>query len=260
MLVCLALATTARAQSLVDVVPDDPCLQVRALASDEVSPSAERLRRACRLSQLDQRLEAERRDEVVTAEQVRVGRIQRWLDDTQPARVTRPFSIEGFLGSGIASYGVSAAWAFLKKAELSAWLGRRSISCDTLQMQGGADCSRTAYGLRGRWYLLSTKVTPFVGGGMTITSAHVQIVQGGQNGSSLLSGEARANSFNLAGGLQVAYAAFRLSGEGLYEHAYYTGASADDVKKTPNSQLKGIWSDSLKQDQFGIRVQVGFAF
>jgi len=260
LLVWVALAAAARAQSLVEVLPDDPCLQAQALAGDDVSPSAEQLRRACRLRQLDQRLEIERRQQVVAAEQARADRIQRWLDQTQPPRATRPFAIEGFLGSGLASFGVSAAWAFLKNAELSAWLGRRSISCDTLDMQGAADCSRTSYGLRGRWYLLPTKLAPFLGAGLSLTSAHVQIVQSGSNGSTLLSGDARANSYNLAGGLQLSYAAFRLSGEAIYEHAYFTGANVNDAKKTPNGQLKGIWSDSLKQDQVGIRVQVGFAF
>jgi hypothetical protein len=256
LIACLALAATARAQSLVDVVPEDPCIRARALDRDDVSPAADHLRRACRLRQFDERLEVQRRQQVVAAEQARDDRIQRWLDQTQPPRVVRPFSVEGFAGTGLASFGIVAAWAFLKQAELSAWLGRRSISCDTVSTRSAADCSRTAYGFRGRWYLLPSKVAPFLGAGLSITSAHVQIVQNG----SLLSGDARANSYNVAGGLQVAYAAFRLSGEGIYEHAYFTGANTDDPKKTPNNQLKGIWSDSLKQDQLGFRVQVGFAF
>ncbi len=253
---CLALAAVARAQSLVEVVPDDPCAQAQAFADDDASPAAEHLRRACRLRRLDQRLAAERRQEVIAAEQVRADRIQRWIDQTQPPRVTRPFALEGLLGTGIASYGLSVAWAFLKQAELAAWLGRRTISCDTLSTTGGADCSRTSYGLRGRWYLLPTKIAPFVSSGLTITGAHVQIRQGG----ALLSGDARANSYNLAAGVLLAYAAARLSVEGIYERAFYTGASKDDPKKTPNGDLNGIWSDSLKQDRFGIRVQVGCAF
>lgn len=260
LIACLALAATARAQSLVDVVPDDPCVQADALARDDVSPAAEHLRRACRLRRFEDRLEVERRQQVLAAEQARGDRIQRWLDQTQPPRVVRPFSVEGFLGGGLASYGITAAWAFLKQADLSVWLGRRSISCDAVGAPSSADCSRTSYGFRGRWYLLPTKVTPFLSGGLSITSAHVQIVQNGSNGQTLLSGDARANSYNLAGGLQVAYAAFRLSGEAIYEHAFFTGANTDDAKKTPNNQLKGIWSDSLKQDQVGFRVQVGFAF
>ena len=258
--VWLALAATARAQSLVDVVPEDPCLQAQALAPDDGSPEAEHLRRACRLRQFGDRLEVERRQQVLAAEQARADRIHRWIDQTQPARVVRPFSVEGFLGSGLASFGISAAWAFLKQAELSAWLGRRSISCDALNAFGSADCSRTSYGFRGRWYLLPSKIAPFLGAGLSITSAHVQIVQSGSNGQTLLSGDARANSYNLAGGLQLAYAALRLSGEAIYEHAFFTGANTDDPKKIPNNQLKGVWSDSLKQDQLGFRVQVGFAF
>src|SRR6185312_11271224 len=256
----LALAATARAQSLVDLVPEDPCARADALASDDVSDSAEHLRRACRLRRFDDRLEIARRQQVLAAEQARGDRIQRWLDQTQPPRVIRPFSVEGFLGNGLASYGITAAWALLKQADLSAWLGQRSISCDTVNALGGADCSRTSYGFRGRWYLMPTKVTPFLSGGLSITTAHVQIVQNGSGGSTLLSGDARANSYNLAGGIQIAYGAFRLSGEAIYEHAFFTGANTDDPKKTPNGQLKGIWSDSLKQDQVGMRYQVGFAF
>lgn len=261
LLLMMAAAATARAQSLVQVVPDDPCEQARALEEDDDSPTAEHLRRACRLRRFDDRLAYERRQEVIAAEQVRSGRIQRWLDDTQPARVTRPFSIDGFAGTGFASYGLSAAWAFLRKAELSAWFGRRAISCATLSSPDGGDCTRTAWGFRGRWYLLANRISPFLGAGMTITSSHLQIVQDGSNGgSALLSGSGRANSYTLDAGAQLAYAAFRLSVEYQYEKAYYTGASGDDPKKIPSAALNSVWSNSLNDDRHGVRVQVGFAF
>ncbi|MES1209220.1 MAG: hypothetical protein ABUS79_25060, partial [Pseudomonadota bacterium] len=50
------LAATAHAQSLVEVVPEDPCEQARALDRDDDSPTAQQLRRACRLQRFDGRL------------------------------------------------------------------------------------------------------------------------------------------------------------------------------------------------------------
>jgi hypothetical protein len=257
------LAATARAQSLVEVVPEDPCEQARALERDDDSPSAQQLRRACRLERFDDRLTAECRQQVVAAEQARSVRIERWIDQTQPARATRPFSVGGFAGTGIATYGLALGWAFLRKAELAAWLGRRTITYDSLYAPGAGDCSRTAYGFRGRWYPLTNKIAPFVAAGLTIINSHLQIVQNGSNnggGQTLLSGSGRANSYNLGGGAQLAMAWFRLSVEYVYEHAFYTGASASDAKKTPNQDLNGVWATSLKDDQHGVRFEVGFAF
>lgn len=258
----LAVGASAHAQSLVDVVPEDPCAQAMALDQDDVSPAAEHLRRACRLRRLDQKLTAERQQEIVAAEQAREGKIQRWIDQTQPPRVTRPFSFDGMVGAGVATYGLSFAWAFLKKAELAVWLGKRSISCDAVNARNGADCSRTSYGFHGRWYLLSSKLSPFLGIGLTISNAHLQLVQGAMYGvgGTLLSGQGRANSYNAGAGVQLAYAAFRLSAEYVYEHAYYTGSSLDDRMKTPNGTLNEVWSNSLKDDRHGFRVQAGYAF
>jgi hypothetical protein len=258
----LLVAVTARAQSLVEEVPEDPCLQARGLAYDDESPPAQEIRRACHLERFERRLTVEREESIATAERTRDARIQRWIDETQPARATRPFFVEGFLGTGIATYGIDAGWDVLRNLELAAWLGRRSISCDDIYSPGTANCSRTSFGLGGRWYAMMTKVTPFLGAGLTVTTAHLQIVSypSGGGAPTLVAGSGRSNSLAFSGGLQLAISAFRLSVEYVYEYAFYTGASANDAKKTPNNDLNNIWSSSLQQDRNGIRVQVGFAF
>ncbi len=255
------MTATARAQSLVEVVPEDPCAQARSLDRGDDSPAAQELRRACRLDRFEGRLATERRQQIVAAEAVRSDRIERWIDQTQPARVTRPFSVDAFAGTGVATYGLSLGWAFLRSAEVDAWLGRRTITCADLTGPEAGDCSRTVFGFRGRWYPVGKTLCPFLAAGLSIVSAHLQILQSAQNGGeNLLKGSGRANSYNLGGGVQLAKAWFRLSVEYVYEHAFYTGASASDAKRTPNQDLNGVWFTSLKDDQHGVRVQVGFAF
>ncbi len=261
LLVLVAAAAKARAQSLVEVVPEDPCEQARLLDEDDDSPPAEHVRRACRLRRFGQKLEAERQEDIMAAENAREARIQRWVDNTQPPRVTRPFSIEGFAGTGISSYGLAASWAFLRQADLSAWFGRRAISCDTVNATGAGDCTRTSYGFHGRWYLAGTKLSPYLGTGMTFTSAHLQIVQSGSNGGgNLVSGSGRASSYNVQAGMQVAYQRFRASVEYVYEHAFYTGANTADMYNKPSPALNSVWSTSLNDDRHGFRVQAGCAF
>ena len=263
----LLVAAKARAQSLVEVVPDDPCERARALAYDDESPPAQEIRRACHLERFERRLTVEREESIAVAERRRTARIERWIDETQPARATKPFFVDAFLGTGVATYGLNAGWDVLRNLELAAWLGRRSISCDDVDaygntLVGAANCSRTSFGLHGRWYALMTKLTPFLGAGLTVTSAHLQIVNDPHDGSGakLVTGSGRSNSLNVSGGLQIAVSAFRLSVEYVYEYAFYTGASSDDAKKTPNNDLNKVWSDSLRQDRNGIRAEVGYAF
>ncbi len=258
----LLLSAAARAQSLVEVVPDDPCERAQALSFDDESPPAQEIRRACHLRRFENRLTYEREQSIVAAEQIRTVRVERWIDETQPARATRPFFVDAFLGTGIATYGLNVGWDVLRELELAAWLGRRSISCDDIYSTGTANCSRTSFGLHGRWYALMTKLTPFLGAGLTVTSSHLQIVNYPSGGGmpTLVAGDGRSNSLNVSGGLQIAVSAFRLSVEYVYEYAFYTGASTDDAKKTPNNDLNKVWSDSLRQDRSGIRAEVGYAF
>jgi hypothetical protein len=262
-LLTVALAASrARAQSLVDEVSDDPCENARALDSADLSPEAQHLRRSCRLERLDARLSAERRQEIVAEAQVRDANIQQWLDRTQPPRVTRPMSIVGFAGTGLASYGLAYSWAFLRRWELGAWFGRRPISCLDANGNDDDDCSRLSYGLRFIGYIFDRGMSPFVGVGISFTTAHLQIADPASSSMppALLIGSGRANSLSAIAGYQIAYRAFRASLEYVFEDAFYTGASLDDQKKSPNDPLRNALANSLRGDRNGIRFEVGFAF
>jgi hypothetical protein len=255
-------ATGARAQSLVEEVPEDACDRARSLDADDASPLAQHLRRSCRLERFGNRLAAERRQEVAADAELREANVEAWLETTQPARVTRPMSVEGFLGTGLANYGLSYAWDFLRRGELGAWIGWRPVSCQDQNGNETADCSRTAFGLRGRWYLNDRAFSPFLGTGFAIMSSHLQAISAAQsmNGSSLLVGSGRADSVSASAGFQLGIRAFRMSVEYLFEYAFYTGANLDDAQKTPSEDLRVALRDSLKGDRNGIRVQVGYGF
>jgi hypothetical protein len=255
-------ATGVRAQALVEEVPEDACDRARSLDAADASPVAQHLRRSCRLERFGNRLAAERRQEIVADEQLRQADVGEWLEATQPARVTRPMSIEGFVGEGLANYGLSYAWDFLRRGELGAWIGWRPVSCQDQNGNETADCGRTAFGLRGRWYLNDRDFSPFLGTGFAIMSSHLQAISAtpSPNGSNLLVGSGRANSVSAEAGFQLGIRAFRMSIEYIFEYAFYTGANLDDAQKTPSEDLRVALRDSLKSDRNGIRFQVGYGF
>ena len=251
-------ATGVRAQSLVDQRPEDPCEAARALDIADTTPAAENVRRACRLERFEDRLAAERSQQVATQELTREARIQQWIDATQPSRVTRPLAFEGFVGSGLVSYGVGFSWDFLRHAALAAWLGWRPISCQDGYGNSTSNCGRTAYGLRGRWYLLDRDFTPFVDTGLSFMSSNLALWS--STGSGYISGSGRANSASLGAGLAFGFRSFRMSIEYVFEYTFYTGASLNDDKKTPNAELDTALSSSLRADRNGVRFEVGYAF
>ena len=251
-------AAGVRAQSLVDQRPEDPCEAARALDIADTTPAAENLRRSCRLERFQDRLAADRSQQVATQELTREARIQQWIDATQPWRVTRPLAFEGFFGTGLASYGVGFSWDFLRHAELGVWLGWRPISCLDSYKNSTSACGRTAYGLRGRWYLLDRDFTPFIDGGLSLMSSHLALYSSTDGG--YLPGSGRANSFCAGAGLAFGFRSFRMSIEYVFEYTFYTGASLDDDKKTPNPELDAALSSSLRADRNGVRFQVGYAF
>jgi hypothetical protein len=255
-------AAGARAQSLVNEVPEDPCEAARGLAIDDTSPAAEQLRRSCRLEHFEDRLTTERHQQVAVEEQARESRVQEWIESTQPARVTHPLSVEFFAGSGLASYGLVFAWDFITRGELSAWVGWRPISCQDQYTGTTSACGRTAFGLKGRWYLTDHNFTPFLDGGLSIMSSHLQLytATAQSNGSTFASGSGSANSLNAGAGLEFGYRAFRMSVEYIFEYTFYTQANLDDDKKTPSTDLDSALVDSLRADRNGFRVQVGYAF
>ena len=252
-------AASARAQSLVDQRPEDPCEAARALDIADTTPAAENLRRACRLERFEDRLAADRSQQVATQELTRQARIQQWIDATQPWRFTRPLAFEGFFGSGLASYGISFSWDFLRSAELGAWLGWRPISCQDATGISTSACGRTAFGLSGRWYLLERDLTPFVDTGLDFMTSDLALCTD-KSCSNHIAGSGRANSVGLGAGLAFGFRSFRMSIEYVFEYAFYTGASLDDDKKTPSPQLDTALSSSLRADRNGVRFQAGYAF
>jgi hypothetical protein len=259
----IALAAAgARAQSLVNEVPEDPCEAARGLAVDDASPAAEHLRRSCRLEHFEDRLTSERHQKVAIEEQAREERVQTWIAATQPARVTHPLAVEAFAGTGLASYGFLFAWDFVSRGEVSAWIGWRPISCQDQNTGTTSACGRTAFGLKGRWYLTDYNLTPFLDGGLSIMSSHLQLYTATPqaDGGNFPSGSGQANSINGGAGLEFGLRAFRMSFEYIFEYTFYTGAALDDEKKTPNADLNQALADSLRADRNGFRIQVGYAF
>jgi hypothetical protein len=248
----------ARAQSLVQQQPEDPCEGARALDIADTTPAAEDLRRSCRLERFEDRLAADRSRQVAIEEQTREERVQEWIAETQPTRVTHPLAIEAFFGTGLASYGLAFSWDFLRHAELGAWLGWRPISCQDSAGNSTSDCGRTAYGLGGRWYLLDHDFTPFVDTGISFMSSNLALFS--SDGSTYFSGSGRANSVCAGAGLAFGVRAFRMSIEYVFEYTFYTGANLDDDKKTPSPELDAALTNSLHADRNGVRFQAGYAF
>jgi len=251
-------APGARAQSLVDERPEDPCEAARGLDIADTTPAAESVRRSCRLERFQDRLAADRSQQVVVEGQTREARIQQWIDATQPWRVTRPLAFEAFFGTGLASYGIGFSWDFLRHAELGAWLGWRPISCQDSYGNSTSNCGRTAYGLRGRWYLTEHDFTPFVDTGLSLMSSNLALFS--STGSGYLSGSGRANSASLGAGLAFGFRSLRMSIEYVFEYTFYTGASLNDDKKTPSPELDTALSSSLHADRNGVRFEVGYGF
>jgi hypothetical protein len=254
-------AGAARAQSLVNEVPEDPCQAARGLDFTDTSPDAEHLRRSCRLQRFENRLESERGQQVAVEEQAREERVQQWIEATQPSRVTHPMAIEGFVGSGLASYGFAVSWDFLRRWEVGGWIGWRPISCSDNNGNTNADCGRTAFGLRGRWYLSDHDFTPFVASGLSLMTSNLALCPSyGCNSSNYTGGTGRANSLNAGAGLALGIRSFRASLEYVFEYTFYTGTSLNDAKKTPSPALNTALSESLRGDRNGVRFQMGYAF
>jgi hypothetical protein len=254
-------ARRAAAQSFVEYVSDDPCGAARALDAEDTSPQAEHLRRACRLQAFEDRLAAERRQELAAQSKSREQRIAAWAEATQPTRGLRPIAVEGYLATGVSTYGIVVSWNVLRRLELDARIGWRKMTCWDMFSADGGDCTRRALGGGARWFLTDRDVSPFVSGGFQVVDAHLQILQPTpEGGSKLLTGNGRGHSVNAGAGLQLAMRWLRMSAEYVYEYVYYTGANQDDMQMTPSPDLAAVWHDSLHQDRHGFRFEVGYAF
>jgi len=256
----LASARAAHAQSFVQQVSDDACEQSMLFAPDDDSPAAAHAHRACRLQMFERRLVSERQQTMIAEQQAREASIATWLATTQPQRVQRPLSVEAYFGTGLASYGAVFSWNILRQLEVSARYGRRPMNCVDMSGALEGDCTRTVMGIGSRWMLLPKDFTPFVGAGFSVTKAPLQVFRfDAMNGqTTFLEGNGRAHSLNLSAGVQLSISALRLSLEYVFEYIYFTGA--EDMKVIPSKELLPIWQGSVDADKHGVRFQVGIAF
>jgi hypothetical protein len=270
-------ARPARAQSpSVDLISEDACERARAFDANDQSEAAQRARRGCRLERFGARLAAERQQQLAAEEQSRAAWLAAYTEATQPARATYPVAVAGFLGNGLASYGLAVTWSVVLRLELEGWYGQRGVSSsDSISSHGYASYTRRVLGLGGRWIFSDKELSPFVGGGFAVASADMQIGTyigptfnqpniggGGANSANPLafSGSARANMLNGSAGLELAVKSLRVMLAYVYTYTFYSGANDNDMQKTPDDNMRQIWLDGINHDRHAIRFQVGYAF
>ena len=136
-------AAEARAQSLVEQVPEDACRggarsrhrrhQPGGRAPAPELPARERSRIGWPPS---------RRRRSRSRRRSREERVQAWIASTQPSRVTHPMPVEGFAGRVWRATVSSSPGTFVKRGEVNAWFGWRPISCQ--DQYRGRDVRRAA--------------------------------------------------------------------------------------------------------------------
>jgi hypothetical protein len=261
----LAICPAAWGQSFVEhVVSEDACLEARRFERSDDSPAAQHARRACRLQQFDARLDDERQQQVAAQVDQRNARVEKWLETTQSARVVHPLAVEGFTGTGLASYGLAISYMALRQLEFAALIGWRTVSyadADPTAL-GAAEYKDRTLAVTGRWYLADRPLTPFVGAGLGLTTADLEVSWYGRDGTSAseYQGQARGHSMSAQGGVQLATRNLRLSLEYVFQYVFFTGANLDDMTKTPNEQMRAVWLETLNDHRHGIQVRVGYAF
>jgi hypothetical protein len=261
----LALGPAARGQSFVQqVVSEDACVNARRFEHTDESPAAQHARRACRLQLFEARLHDERQQQVAAQVDQRNARVEKWFENTQPARVVHPLALEGFTGTGVARYGLALSYMALRQLEFTAMIGWRSVDYgDTdLMALGGAEYDNRTLAATARWYATERPFTPFVGTGLGVTTADLQVFWYGKDGSGAAEyrGEARGHSMSAQAGFQLATRNLRLSLEYVFTYFFFTGANLDDMDKTPNEQMRAVWLETLNEHRHGIQVRVGYAF
>jgi hypothetical protein len=261
----LAVGPAAWGQSFVQrVVSEDACLEARRFEHADDSPAAQHARRACRLQQFEARLHDERQEQVVAQVEQRNARVQKWLETTQSARVVHPLSLEAFMGSGLARYGLALSYMALRQLEVSALIGWRSVGYEDAEPSGNgaAEYENRTLAFTGRWYAVDRPFTPFVGAGLGSTTADLDVFWFGkdQTGAASYTGEARGHSMSAHAGAQLATRNLRLSLEYVFNYVFFTGANLADMEKTPNEQMRAVWYETLNEHRHGIQVRVGYAF
>jgi hypothetical protein len=262
----LLTVRTAAAQSFVQLVSGDACAELRGYERADASPAAQEARRACRLQRFEQHLAAEREEQVAAQVQERDARIEKWLATTQSARVVHPLALTAFAGTGLASYGIGISLMALRRLEAAVSIGWRSVStADTpySSYSGSADYKSRTLGFNGRWFLSDRELSPFLGAGIGVTTADLNVLWYGKDQTpsmTLPPGSARGHSLSAAGGVQLAKGNIRLSVEYVFQYVFYTGAGLNQMDMMPNDQIRIVWQETLDAHRHGVRFEVGLAF
>jgi hypothetical protein len=267
--VLLVATRPARAELTVDHEPGSGgCAEAVTYFPEDQSRQAIRARQRCRLETFEQRMENDRLQKEIQAENDRDKLVQSWLDKQEiPVRVFRRVALDGYLGGGITTYGLAVGAVLLPWLETELSIGRRDVN--GLVNEGYFQDSRTCWGGRFKFDLRNRgNLTPFISSGLFFCNANVALnsyggptIAGGPNNPT--SGNGTAAAHLVGAGLGVSWmdkSGLRASVEYLFTYAFYTQATLSDAAHTEDPNLTTAWSGRLGTEQNGFRVQVGYAF
>ncbi len=237
---------------------------------EDQSREASRARQRCRLETFQQRMENDRLQKEIQAENDRDKLVQSWLDKQEiPVRVFKRVALDGYLGGGITTYGLAAAAVLLPWLEFELSLGRRDVngSINTGYFQD----SRTCFGGRFKFDLRNRgNLTPFISSGLFFCNANVALNSyntltgaGPINPGGTSSGNGTAEAHLVGAGLGMSWmdkSGLHAGVEYIFTYAFYTQGVLNDAMHTLDPNLAGAWTDRLATEQNGFRVQVGYAF
>jgi len=263
----LVAARPARAELTIDHEPGSGgCAEAATYFPEDQSREAVRARQRCRLETFEQRMENDRLQKEIQAENDRDKLVQSWVDKQEiPLRVFKRISIDGYLGGGITTYGLAISAVLLPWLEAELSIGRRDV--DGLISAGYFQDSRTCWGGRFKFDLSNRgNLAPFISSGVFFCDANVALNSFGGitvGGSAPTNGNGTAQAHLVGAGVGVGYmhhSGLHASVEYIFTYAFYTQATLSDAAHTEDPNLTSAWSDRLGSEQNGFRVQVGYAF
>jgi hypothetical protein len=262
-----ALATAgpraARAALTVDRVPDlDPCVEAASYPDEDQSPEAAHARRRCRLEEAERKKMLDRQWADWNEWPKREKAMQTWIEQQGlPARVQRPNAADGFLGTGVAHYGLAVAGVFWPNLEGELWGGWGSSA----HVNGSGDLhdDRRCLGLRAKWLPIERgNVTPFLAAGAAGCLASLSLFSFNSTAHGDTFGADGVGHFATgSAGLTVTTSVgVRFSLEYIFMWAYYVQASQGTGQRMHDPVLRDAFRDTLAANRHGVRFQVGYAF
>ncbi len=246
----------------------DPCVEAAAFDAAADSAEAERARRRCRLQTFNRKLAFER--QAKEAEQAKAREL--WLKDYvaahRPVRDVRSFGVDGFLGVGLAAYGLAAVWIPATALEVEPWIGWSegsfvdfAIGSDAALVSGDVQDSRFVVGARAKWLIRPSNLTPFVSGGVGAAWADIQARAYRGGGPDWRTGSGRAHLLTASAGMQYTTSGgIRLAAEYFVGWPFYSQAWTNEDHSPHDEELRLMWRAKLDDDRHGLRAQVGFGF